>query len=598
MRGATLDIETLRPMAQRLSHRGPDDQGFFVDGNLGLVHTRLSIIDLGGGHQPLLADAGKLAVVANGEIYNFVELRRELEAAGRRFATHSDSETIPHAYAVHGEGFVERLNGMFAFALYDQAKGRLFLGRDRLGIKPLFYAALPDRILFGSELKALLPLMPGAPEINPRALVQFLQSQFSTGEETLLAPVRRVAPGELLSIDTRSLAISRRQYWSPLGVLPRELGFEQAREAFEPLFRQVMEEHMRSDVPYGLFLSGGNDSAVLCAMLHKYQPQRIRSFSIGYTGVRMRDELSDAARIAKLFNTEHTEISLDRAAVFGRLPHTVWAADELMRDYASLPTSVLAQEAGRSLKVVFTGEGGDEVFAGYGRYHASAFERVFKNLVWPGSGGFRTRGQWPSRWSKRLFGPELKAAHEAFREPYLRAWGSTPASWSYVQRAQYTDLATALPDNLLVKTDRMLMGFALEGRVPFLDHRVVEFGLALPDALKVRGRAGKVFLRRWAEGFLPADHLYRKKRGFHVPVGEWLRGAFLDRLQGKLAANAAVRAWFDTRHLPALFAAQRASGRSSREIWCLMQFAIWHRLLIERPDSRPGPQEDPLDWIG
>jgi len=598
LRGTAPGEAALRRMGAQLAHRGPENEGLYLDANVGLVHRRLSIIDLAGGRQPVLANDGELAAVVNGEIYNFVELRDELEAAGRHFATASDSETIPHAYAVHGDAFVERMHGMFAFALYDRKRHKLFLGRDRMGIKPLFYAVLPDRVIFGSELKALLPLMPGAPTINPEAFVQYLESQFNTGEQTILNEIRRVGPGELLTIDTNTLRIDRRQYWSPLQTPTRRTSVEQACEEFEPLFNQVMKEHVRSDVPYGLFLSGGSDSAIVCAALQNMHSGRIRSFSVGYCDAKTHDELPAARRIAKIFDTDHTEIRLDRDAVLGRLPHTIWAADELMRDYATLPMSLLAQEAGRTLKVVFTGEGGDEVFAGYGRYRRSKTQRVFKNLKTPGSDGFRTRPQWSPRISRRVFGAELRGAGEAFRAPYVQAWARTPAAWTYVQRAQYTDMVTSLADDNLVKTDRMLMAFSVEGRVPFVDHRIVEFGLSLPDDLKVQGRNGKLFLRRWAGAFLPADHVNGRKRGFDVPLGDWLRGEFLDRLEPRLVSNPAVRAWFDSRQIPGLFAAQRANGNAGREIWCLLQFAIWHRLFIDQPGIRPDAREDPLDWVG
>lgn len=591
------DKHLLTTAADRLSHRGPDGHGIYAEDNVGLVHTRLSIIDLAGGAQPLYANDSQLALVANGEIYNFIELRAVQEAAGRRFATHSDCETILHGYALNPNHWVEPLHGMFAFALYDRARKQLFLGRDRLGIKPLYYAVLPDRVAFASEIKALLPLLGQTPDIHPAALAQFLENQCASGETTIFKQVRRVLPGEVIRIDA-DLNLTRHRYWSPLTVAPRAIRYEDAAEEFTALFRQVMTEHMRSDVPFGLFLSGGIDSAILLAMLTQLRDEPIRTYSVGYHDADLHDELPDAERIAGLFPTEHRSLRLDRAAIFGHLVHTVWAADDLMRDYASLPTSILAQEAGRDLKVVFSGEGGDEAFAGYGRYREHPALRFLKNLRAPGSDGFRTRGHWQPRWSRRLFGPELGQVRRAFREPIVAAFRETPKAWSHLQRCQYADLVTALPDNLLVKADRMLMGFGVEGRVPFLDHRLVEFGLSLPDSLKTDGRVGKHFLRRWAEDKLPRDHLYRKKRGFHVPVGEWLQGDFLDRLETRLIANRALRDWFDVRHLPALFAAQRAKGQGSREIFGLMQFAIWHRLFIEQPGLRPTADENPLDWIG
>jgi asparagine synthase (glutamine-hydrolysing) len=247
--------------------------------------------------------------------------------------------------------------------------------------------------------------------------------------------------------------------------------------------------------------------------------------------------------------------------------------------------------------VAFCGEGGDEVFGGYRRYRQNRLVWLAKDLLAPGSGGFRTRSEWWRKKSQALFGTELAAQRRFFRQTYIAAWQDTPASWTHLQRCQYTDLVTDLPDSLLVKVDRMMMSFALEGRVPFLDHRVVEFGLSLPDRLKIGQGQPKIFLRRWAERYLPKDHLYQKKKGFSVPVREWLRGDFLDQLEQKLAGNSAVNDWFDTSRLPALFQVQRNKGGASREIFCLLQFAIWHKLFIEQPGVQPSPYEEPLDWI-
>ena len=596
LRGAKVDETLLKPMVERLRHRGPDGEGFFTEGPFGLVHTRLSIIDLSGGAQPILGNGNRLAVVANGEIYNYVELQDELEKAGRVFATHSDSECILHAYALDQRNFVDRLHGMFAFALYDGDRQKLILGRDRLGIKPLFYALLPDRLVFASELKAILPLLPKQPEINPGAFSQFLHNHCSSGEETIFQGIRRVAPGEIIEVDAE-LNLHRRRYWSALSVTPRELSFAEAEEEFEGLFEQVMKEHVRADVPYGLFLSGGNDSAILLAMLARFQDKPVRTLSIGYADAEMRDELDDAEYIARVFNSQHTSIRLPRADFLKRIPHTVWAADDLMRDYASLPTSALSESAAKELKVAFCGEGGDEVFGGYRRYRQNRLVWLAKDFLAPGSGGFRTRSEWWRKTSQSVFGPELVKQRPFSRKPYIAAWQETPASWTHLQRCQYTDLVTDLPDSLLVKADRMMMSFALEGRVPFLDHRVVEFGLSLPDHLKIGRGQPKIFLRRWAERYLPKDHLYQKKRGFTVPVREWLRGDFLDQLEQKLVSNRAVGEWFDISRLPALFQVQRSKGGASREIFCLLQFAIWHKLFIEEPGLQPSPYENPLDWI-
>ena len=586
------DESFVRRMAGPLTHRGPDDLGVHVAGPLGLLQTRLSIIDLERGHQPMVD--GPLALAANGEIYNFHELRTALEARGRRFATASDSETILHAYALDGLDALRSLHGMFAFALYDAHAGELVLARDRLGIKPLYYANLGDRLLFASELKALLAVWPTEPELDPGALVQSLQNRFNTGETTLLRGVRRLPPGTALVVDA-DLKVREYRYWSPLAVRSRRIDFDQAAEEFEPLFRQVMLEHLRSDVPYGLFLSGGVDSGVLLAMVSELTGRPVRTFSIGYRDAAIGDELLDATAIARRFGADHTEIRLDRDAVFRRLPHTVWATDDLLHDYACLPTSFLAEQAAGSLKVVLTGEGGDEVFAGYARYRRTAPQRWLKNLIAPGSGGYRTRGQWRHRWVRQVFGPDLRAAADARRAPFIAAWQSTPGAWTDVARCQHADLVTWLPDELLVKADRVLMSFGLEGRVPYLDHRVVEFGLSLPDPLKVAGRQGKLFLKRWAERRLPREHLWRRKRGFYVPVRQWFHGEFLDRLATLLPRHPAIRRWCRPDGVASLLREQQAGGNASRAIWGLMQLAIWHRIFIE--GHVPGRDEDPLEWI-
>src|SRR5438132_2759139 len=330
VRRGRADAGALARMGATLSHRGPDDSGVHLEGSVGLLQTRLSIIDLKSGHQPMVDDG--LALVANGEIYNFVELRAALEARARSFATASDSEVILHAYALDGLEALRSLHGMFAFALYDARTGALVLARDRLGIKPLYYAALPDRLLFASELKALLAVWPEEPALDPAALVQSLQNHFNTGERSLVRRIRRLPPGATLVVDA-DLKLHARRYWSLLDVRPRPLRFEQAAEEFEPLFRQVMLEHLRADVPYGLFLSSGVDSGVLLAMMSELTGQPVRTFSIGYRDAAISDELPDAAAIARRFGAEHTEVVLDRDAAFRRLPHTIWATDDLLHDY-------------------------------------------------------------------------------------------------------------------------------------------------------------------------------------------------------------------------------------------------------------------------
>ena len=594
--GGRPDPAELMRMGAALAHRGPDDRGIHIAGPVGLAQTRLSIIGLATGHQPLVSEDGRLALVANGEVYNYLELNADLRAQGRRLLTESDSETILHAYAVLGLGFLNELRGMYAFALHDAGTGRLILGRDRLGIKPLFYVRLPDRIAFASEIKALLPILPQGPRVSPAALRQFLQNQFATGEDTIITGICRVLPGEALIIDA-GLSVRRHRYWSALDVPPRDWGLDEAQAKLNRLMDQVMREHMRSDVPFGLFLSGGTDSAILAERLAALGAGPIKTFSVGYQGASRADELDEATRIAAHFGLDHRALRLTLPRVFGRIPHTIWSADELMRDYACLPTSILAETAGAELKVVFSGEGGTRSSPATDATARASPSVGSRPCAIPAAGASAPAGNGPPDGPGVCSDRPCRPLRWATGNPFSPLGGQTPPGWSDLKRRQYVDLVTALPDNLLVKTDRMLMAFSLEGRVPFLDHRLVEFGLSLPDDLKERGRQGKWLLKRWAGPRLPAGHLQRPKRGFHVPVGDWLTGDLAERVGERLAGNRGIRQWFRVPAIADLVRARQAGRGGSRELFGLLQFAIWHRLFIEQPGLKPSPDEDPLEWV-
>ncbi|PWG64903.1 asparagine synthase (glutamine-hydrolyzing) [Sediminicurvatus halobius] len=590
-----VDPGALAPVLAALAHRGPDDRGVWAEGSIGLAHTRLSIIDLAGGHQPITSDDGRLVLVANGEIYNHVELRTELEAMGYRFRTHSDCEVIVQGYLAWGEAVLERLHGMFAFALRDGARGAVLLARDRLGIKPLFLRRRGDGFAFGSELKALRPLA-GRPEVNPEGLAEYFAHQFAAGPRTLWADTERVLPGEALWL--RDGAIERRwQYWRARDVRPASLSLGEAEEAFDGLFEQVLREHLRSDVPIGLFLSGGVDSSILCARLPDLHNEPLEAYGVGFQGHGMTDELPLAQAVAGRFGVAFHPVRPPIEALLGALPASVWAADELMRDFASLPTLLLAEGAAGRHKVIFSGEGGDEAFAGYGRYHPGRLETLAKRLLRPGSGGFRTRGTVPGRLKRALYGDALLSADRASRDPFIRAWQEAPGDWSDLQRRQYVDLMTALPDNLLVKADRMLMHHGIEGRVPFLDHRVVEFGLALPDHLKVRDGQGKWFLKHWASRYLDRGALFARKRGFHVPFRSQVAGERLARLGRALPDHPAVRAHLRPQGVRRLLAADARADRLSQAGFAVFQFALWHRMFIDGDGARPDAGADPIALI-
>lgn len=575
----------LEPVVATLAHRGPNDHGIWTEGAIGLVHTRLSIIDITGGHQPLTWGDGRLVLVANGEIYNYVELRKALEKKGHQFATHSDCETLLHAYREYGDDFLQYINGMFAFALWDAQRRRLLLARDRLGIKPLFIRARGDGLAFGSELKALRPLA-GEPDVDPGGLAEYLAHQFSGSRRTLWADTERVLPGELVVVEEGRVS-ARRRYWDARNVEVRERAFDSAAEEFDEVFAQVMREHLRSDVPIGLFLSGGVDSGTLLGELSRLQSKPMQAFSVGFADDSLTDELPLADSVAARFGVQLSPIRPTFDELLEAFPQTVWAADELMRDFASLPTLILARHAASHCKVVFSGEGGDEVFAGYRRYRQNGFERLGKMLLHPGSGGFRTSETIGRGHVRQLYGSELRSASRDSRQCFVDAWQSTPAHWSDLQRRQYVDLVTALPDNLLVKADRMLMRYGVEGRVPFTDHRVVEFGLSLPDHLKVRDGQGKWFLKQWAARFLDRDYLFAPKRGFHVPFRSRFPVAELNRLVGLVPAQPGVRRWFRADAVRTMMKRDADRGQLSSEAFTILQFALWHQMFVEGNGGAP-----------
>ena len=592
-----VDATSLDALIGRLGHRGPDTIKTHRDGALGFGHARLSIIDLSGGDQPLFAADGELALIANGEIYNHVELRAELEGLGAVFATHSDCETILHAYRHFGDGFLDKLHGMFAFALYDKPAAKLLLARDRMGIKPLFFAETPAGCWFASEQKALMPVLRGdAGALHPDALVQTLATGFNAGNRTMVAGIQRLQAGEVAVIERGRLR-DRRRYWSPFHLRTKPVTYESAAESFERLMDGIMREHMRSDVPFALFLSGGVDSSVVLEWLRREGSRDLTAFTVAFTDAPRQADLAAAKTIAKRFDLHHHVVEVDQRSLFEHLPFCVWAADDFVIDQAILPTSLLAREVAKEFKVVFSGEGGDELFMGYGRYRRSPVQRWLANLLAPGSGGFRTRGRIDRAWIRQLLTPRLRSHLPAARQGFIDAWQSTPAAWSAMQRMQFTDMATELAEQLLVKVDRALMAWGLEGRVPLLDHQLVEFALALPDDLKVRGREGKHFLKRWATPIFGQELIHRPKSGFSVAVGKCLKGENLRKLARILPHHDAYAGLFEPAGITALVTRQETRGDVTLILWSLLQYAVWHRVFIEGHGARPEVFTDPIEFI-
>ena len=556
--GLAPDAAALEAMKNALFHRGPDGDAVWISGDTGLVHTRLAIIDLETGDQPLFGPGGSV-LVANGEIYNYVELRDEL--MGVDFATNSDCEPVLHYYQNHGLDFAEWLRGMYALALYDPQERRLVLSRDPFGIKPLYYALIDNGVAFASEAQALLAAGFGARELRDQPVGELLQLQFTTGAHTPFEGIERVLPGETIVIAGGRIVDRRRRAALPSGG-PQRLSETVALEALEVALTDSVGVHQRADVPYAMFLSGGVDSSAILALMARLNDTPVRAYTVGFPGTGAADERAHARAVAQSFGAEHVEVTFEAADFWSLLPAIAAAMDEPVADYAILPTWKLAKVAAKDHKVILSGEGGDEIFGGYGRY------RSLMRRWWLGGRGMRRRGV--------LDGLEvLRQADPAWRDGIAGAEAVARTEVrSRLQVAQAVDCADWLPNDLLTKLDRCLMAHGVEGRTPFLDPAVANAAFRLPDSLKVKSGLGKWILRKWLEGAAPAAQAFAKKKGFTVPVGEWIaaEGA---RIGPLVAAQAGVVERCRPEAVTALFT---ASGKRERfAAWTLLFFALWHQ---------------------
>ena len=556
------DPAVLASLAASLAHRGPDGTGSVVIGQAALVHTRLAIIDLAGGNQPFTD--GPAALIANGEIYNAPELRAGMP--GTRFATGSDCEPPLHLFRQDAGGFAAHLRGMFAIAVHDRAGRTLTLARDPFGIKPLYYAAIPQGIAFASEPQALLAAGLCTRGERAGARDELLQMQFCSGAETIFPGICRVLPGETVRIADGRLVERRRVQALPVGG-PEQIGDADALAGLDRTLMDSVELHQRSDVPYGLFLSGGIDSAAILAVMARLAERPVLAFTAGFDAAGAADERAQAAALARSVGARHEPVVITRAMVWRHLPQIVAAMDDPAADYAIIPSWFLARRARQDVKVVLCGEGGDEIFGGYGRYRSAVRPWFLGGRVMRGRGTFDGLGVLrapPAGWRDGLAAAEAQAA--------------LPGR-SRLQAAQATDVADWLPHDLLLKLDRCLMAHGVEGRTPFLDPAVARAGFCLPDALKLRNGRGKYLLRRWLAGALPAARPFAPKQGFTVPVGAWIAedGARLGRLVARQPGVAAVAR---ADRVEALFAA--AGGkRQAAAAWMLLFYALWHRAHVE-----------------
>jgi asparagine synthase (glutamine-hydrolysing) len=606
-----VDALRLRRMRDVISHRGPDGAGLLLDGPVGLAHRRLAIVDVTGGQQPMSNEDGSVNIVFNGEIYNHRDLRPALEASGHVYRSRSDTETIVHAYEEHGDRTPELLRGMFAFAIWDSTVQRLLIARDRLGIKPLYYTVNNKELIFASEIKAILAAMPSTPQLNQTQLPEYLAKGFVTGEHTLFSGIKRLLPGHILTWSA-SEGVRTRQYWSiPAEAEPTGASFNDAVAALREQLFAAVQRHLMSDVPLGVFLSGGLDSTALAAIASRLVPDRLKTFSVGFAD-RDANELGYARQAAEWIGTEHRDIVVSPMDFFSALPRLVWHEDEPIAFPSSVPLNAVSQLAREHVKVVLTGEGADELFLGYNRYRVTHWNARLGRAYWaiaPRSLRPMVRravSHLPDR-ASRILNRTFLGCEPGLRDLYLENFAVVGADRQHqllkdpalssldpyagalreledgegdlLNRMSRHDLRTYLHE-LLMKQDQMSMAASIESRVPFLDDELVATVAAMPSSMKLRGWETKALLRHAVRDLIPPAILSRKKMGFPVPVGRWLGGQFSSMVdEFILSGRAQERGLFNHDALQ-LMAAEHAAGtaRHGDRLWLLINLEIWHRI--------------------
>jgi asparagine synthase (glutamine-hydrolysing) len=597
-----VEAEVVDQMRAAASHRGPDDHGVYLRGNVGLGFNRLSIIDLSGGRQPMTNEDETVWIVFNGEIYNFESLHRDLSGRGHRFRTRSDTEAIVHAWEEYGEGCVEKLRGMFAFAIWDERRRLLFAARDRLGIKPLYYFADGEQFAFASELKSLLEA-PGIPrEIDPAALGEYLRRRYVIAPNTILKGIRKLLPGHTITVTGEGCTVKK--YWDVPLEQPVEVSEQEAIARTGAILEEALRLHLVSDVPLGAFLSGGIDSSCVVALMAKLGVVKIRTFSIGYDSPE--SELDYARIVADRFRTDHHGLRLTPVAFRDILPKIVWHMDEPVGDPASIPLYYLSAFARQHVTVALSGEGSDELFGGYPIYRRMlGFERVNRLPLAAPAGRVlaAVTGDTKVRKYAEMLGRPLEWRYGGvgglFSETQAQRLNLTAGSpldsvaAAYrncahlppLARMSYVDIKTWLADDLLVKADRMSMAHSLELRVPFLDHHLVEFAARLPERLKVRGGITKYVLKKWAEPLLPREIVHRPKKGFPVPVKSWFRGDLSGFARETLLDSASIAREFLSPHEVEHLLEMHSREDRSEQIYSLLVLDHWRREFT-RPELR------------
>lgn len=627
-----VEASVLKRMRDVITHRGPDDEGIFIDRNVGLGHRRLSIVDVASGHQPMTNEDGSLHITYNGEIYNHADYRMSLEAKGHVYQTHCDTETILHLYEEHGSACVDYLRGMFAFAIWDQRKQELFVARDRLGVKPLYYVHTDDGSLyFGSEIKALLEAGVKR-EINYRVLSDYLANHAPSGEETLFQGVKRLLPGHLLT--WRDGDVSIRRYWdvdfSKDGRDDRD--DKTYIKQWSELFHESVRLRLMADVPLGMFLSGGIDSSAIAAVMSGLVKEPIKTFSVAFAE-REANELEYARIVAGAYKTNHHEIVVTPEQFFASLPRLVWHEDEPLAHPSSVALYFVSHLASQHVKVVLTGEGSDELLAGYGRYQRTIWNlalgrrynrvapAVVRNTIRneierlaPGrlrqklmrtflvlspdleSIYFDNFAVFPAPMQQNMFTPETRDRIRTI-DPYveLRRVLARTKDLSLLDGLLYADIKSYLHE-LLMKQDQMSMATSVESRVPFLDHKLVEFTAKMADRMKLRGSTTKYVLRESMKGVLPDKILSRSKMGFPVPIGSWFRGPYKSVIDEYVLSDRTLsRGIFAPEFVKSIVARHQAGEDHSERLWALLNFEIWLRQFFDGDkSSTPKPLDREL----
>jgi asparagine synthase (glutamine-hydrolysing) len=614
-----LDPVALRRMRDSLAHRGPDDAGLLLDSHIALAHRRLAIVDLSpSGHQPMFNEDRSFAIVFNGEIYNHLDFRSDLLAHGHRYRSASDTETILHLFEQHQDRAVEHLRGMFAFAISDR-RHRLWLARDRLGIKPLYYTLADDGTLhFASEIKALLAAAALKPELNFAALADFAANRSTSGEATLFRGVKRLLPGHTLLWDNGRVAV--RRFWDvSFKKSPDRLRPAEAVARFAELFEEAVRLRLMSDVPLGMFLSGGLDSSAIAAVMSRLVKAPIKTFSVAFAE-REANELEYARQVAAAFKTEHHEVVVSPGEFFAALPRLVYQEDEPLAHPSSVPLYFVSRLARQHVKVVLTGEGADELLAGYDKYRKTVYNLALgrryhewmpesiKRGVASLIGGRRGSSRWRQKLQRTFLclAPELQTIYfdnfavfgrgrqaELFTEEARERMGEGEPYEGMLEPLRRTDaeglldqllavdLKTYLQE-LLMKQDQMSMAASIESRVPFLDHRLVEWVCGLPEGMKLRGLETKHILRQAMKGVLPGAILRRRKMGFPVPVGAWLRGGYRHMVEEYvLSERAQRRGIFEASYVKELVRRHDGGENQAERLWMLVNFEMWQRQFFD-----------------